>query len=99
MPAEGSESRTANPPPPQGEGGGIQTLPTPPEPTESRDGANTPAPAPARRPRRRWLRWAVLGVLALAVLGAGVVWGAPYGRAFFTTVSTDDAYVNSHVTY
>ncbi len=54
-------------------------------------------PAEHPQPRRRW-RWAILSVVAAVVIGAGLYWGVPWVRAYFTTVSTDDAYVNSHVT-
>ena len=58
----------------------------------------TPSPrAPDRAPtRRRKLLRAVLGV---AVLVAVCVFGIPWIRVAFTTVSTDDAYVNGHVTF
>ena len=36
---------------------------------------------------------------ALAVLGLAGVWGAPRIRLALNTVSTDDAYVNGHVTF
>ncbi len=51
--------------------------------------------APAARRRRRWI---VLGVSLAAILAAALLWGVPYGRAYFTEVSTDDAYVNGYVT-
>ncbi len=48
---------------------------------------------PSRSVGRRW-RW-IVGAAALIVL---IVVGAPWLYEVFTTVSTDDAYVNGHVT-
>jgi len=45
--------------------------------------------------RRRLL----MAVLATVVLAIGVVFGVPWIREILTTVSTDDAYVNGHVTF
>ena len=54
-------------------------------------------PLPDRRSmRRRRLLMGVLGALILVVAG---VWGIPWIRTALTTVSTDDAYVNGHVTF
>ena len=46
--------------------------------------------------RRRWL---VMGALGALVLAAAVVFGIPWIELTFNTVSTDDAYVNGHVTF
>jgi membrane fusion protein (multidrug efflux system) len=59
-----------------------------------------PAPAPAPPPnqrftRRRKLMIGVLGVVIIAV----AVFGVPWIRSVLSTVSTDDAYVNGHVTF
>ena len=40
-----------------------------------------------------------MAVLATVVLAIGVVFGVPWIREILTTVSTDDAYVNGHVTF
>ncbi len=70
----------------------------------SRDAASAPTP-PEPRPalpngrnatRKRKLLLGVLGVAVLAVL---VVFGIPWVEAMLNTVSTDDAYVNGHVTF
>ena len=45
--------------------------------------------------RRRLL----MAVLATVVLAIGVVFGVPWIQEILTTVSTDDAYVNGHVTF
>lgn len=52
------------------------------------------SPAPHEIGRRKW-PW-IVGLVALA---AGVAFGVPWVRETLTTVSTDDAYVNSHVTF
>ena len=44
--------------------------------------------------KRRWL-W-IIGLIAAVVAGAV---GIPWIHEMLTTVSTDDAYVNGHVTY
>ncbi len=44
---------------------------------------------------RRWVRWGVGGGIALVAL----VFGAPWVIETINTVSTDDAYVNGHVTF
>ncbi len=49
-----------------------------------------------RAVRRRRL---LLGVAAVLVLGAVVVFGIPWVRRSLNTVSTDDAFVNGHVTF
>src|SRR5262249_51289836 len=61
------------------------------------DPASKPAtPAAQRSTRRRRLLLGALGVLVLAV----ALWfGIPYIVLTFSTVSTDDAYVNGHVTF
>jgi membrane fusion protein, multidrug efflux system len=54
-------------------------------------------PSPPRQStRRRKLLVGVLGALVLAVAG---VFGIPWIRLSLNTVSTDDAYVNGHVTF
>jgi membrane fusion protein (multidrug efflux system) len=56
-----------------------------------------PVPQEARKPaRKRKLLAGVAGVAFLAVL---VVFGIPWVAAMLNTVSTDDAYVNGHVTF
>jgi len=61
-------------------------------------GAARPAQAPAGRkpvPKRRLLT----GVLGAAVLAVLLVFGIPWVEAMLNTVSTDDAFVNGHVTF
>jgi membrane fusion protein, multidrug efflux system len=57
------------------------------------------APAiPARR-RPRWKQRLAIGVLAAVVLAAIWKFGVPWIELTLNTVSTDDAYVNGHVTF
>ncbi len=84
-----------NPPSPQADG------PLPGQPAPRMAGPAQPAPAaPAapsggRRDLRRWAPWIAGAVLVAAALGIG----APRLRRALVTVSTDDAYVNGHVTF
>jgi len=56
-----------------------------------------PVPPEARKtPRKRKLLAGTLGVVILVVL---VVFGIPWIHEMLNTVSTDDAYVNGHVTF
>src|SRR5580700_7777017 len=66
-------------------------------PVEHRAGATSTAPAPAGPPVRR--RKLLLIALVAAALIVVCVFGIPWIRLVFTTVSTDDAYVNGHVTF
>ena len=66
-----------------------QSAQPPPEPR--------PVPQATRRPtRKRALLAGLAGVAALAVL---LVFGIPWVEAMLNTVSTDDAFVNGHVTF
>ncbi|MGN6371021.1 MAG: efflux RND transporter periplasmic adaptor subunit [Phycisphaerae bacterium] len=73
-----------------------KTAPSTPAPT------NPPPAAPPAPPRRqpapqrktRWRLWVIVGIVAVLVL----VFGIPEAIRAFTTVSTDDAYVNGHYT-
>jgi membrane fusion protein (multidrug efflux system) len=53
-------------------------------------------PAPTRGITRR--RKFLIGLLGVAVIAA-LVFGVPWIRTVLSTVSTDDAYVNGHVTF
>src|SRR5262245_48867073 len=59
----------------------------------------TPPPRSPEAPpaSRRWRKWLLLAV-ALAALTAGGFYLAPWVVTLLNTVSTDDAYVNGHVT-
>jgi membrane fusion protein, multidrug efflux system len=59
--------------------------------------ASGPAPQEARKSKRK--RNLVLGILGIAILAILVVFGIPWVKEMLNTVSTDDAYVNGHVTF
>lgn len=56
------------------------------------------APLTANR-RPRWKRRLAVGLLAVLVLAAAWKFGVPWVELTLDTVSTDDAYVNGHVTF
>ncbi|QJX00319.1 HlyD family secretion protein [Frigoriglobus tundricola] len=57
------------------------------------------AAAPTKPPRRRrWRKRLIMMGVALAVVGCGLYFGRHWIHRQLTTESTDDAYVNSHVT-
>ncbi|HVO22905.1 MAG TPA: HlyD family secretion protein [Candidatus Margulisiibacteriota bacterium] len=75
---------------------------TTPAHTPQADGVAPPAQADPGKPseppsafRRRWWLWIVGGIFILLALVGGVPWIVTAVR----TVSTDDAYVNGHVTF
>ena len=62
--------------------------------------ADNPSPeSRSPRPRRRLLRRLLVGASGTFVLGVAVVLGIPWLKQSLNTVSTDDAYVNGHVTF
>src|SRR5262249_28456710 len=61
------------------------------------DPASKPVPPGAQRSTRR--RRLLLGVLGVLVLAAALWFGIPYILLTLSTVSTDDAFVNGHVTF
>ena len=54
---------------------------------------------PAKLPRAVKRKKLLLGALGVLVVIAALVFGIPWVRQAFDTVSTDDAYVNGHVTF
>jgi membrane fusion protein, multidrug efflux system len=62
-----------------------------------RDFSSTKAPPARQRPR--WKRRLLAGVLAALFLATIWVYGVPWIQLTVNTVSTDDAYVNGHVTF
>ena len=63
------------------------------KPSQAGPPSKTTAPADHRKRR------AVLGVLGILVLAVLLIFGVPWLRTTLNTVSTDDAYVNGHVTF
>src|ERR1700689_2806593 len=57
--------------------------------------AAVPPEKPKANPRRKML----LGAFAVLVLAGALWFGIPWVQTTLNTVSTDDAYVNSHVTF
>jgi membrane fusion protein, multidrug efflux system len=73
--------------------------PTPPTPAPAvPDAEPSPPPRPATPPRRA-LRRLFVSLALLAVVAVAAYFLYPITRLALTTVSTDDAYVNAHVTY
>src|SRR6185437_1559014 len=58
---------------------------------------SSPVPQEARKPKRK--RKLVIAALGIAVLVALIVVGIPLAEEMLNTVSTDDAFVNGHVTF
>ncbi|HVE22212.1 MAG TPA: HlyD family secretion protein [Acidocella sp.] len=56
-----------------------------------------PAPQVARKAAAK--QKLLIGVLAVAVLAALLMFGVPWVEELLSTISTDDAYVNGHVTF
>ena len=65
---------------------------------QATESVQTAPVAPANH-RPRWKRRLALGVLAALVLAAIWKFGVPWIELTLNTVSTDDAYVNGHVTF
>ena len=61
--------------------------------------ATQTAPVTPTNHRPRWKRRLAIGVLAALVLAAIWKFGVPWIQLTLNTVSTDDAYVNGHVTF
>ena len=67
---------------------------------EQPDTATDPSPASNNRPQRhRLLKRLLIGAVAAFVLGIAAMLGIPWIEETLNTVSTDDAYVNGHVTF
>ena len=76
------------------EGGGAVAHETKPE--QSDPASKTAAPAKHQPARKRQI---IIGVVAALVLAAIAKFGVPWIELTLNTVSTDDAYVNGHVTF
>ena len=59
----------------------------------------TDPPSKLGTPPNDWKRRLAIGVLGTLVLAAILIFGIPWIRLALNTVSTDDAYVNGHVTF
>ena len=59
--------------------------------------ASLPLAAPAARPSHRWRKWLLIHGIIASLLVAGYIL-RPVVETMLNTVSTDDAYVNGHVT-
>src|ERR1700722_10456891 len=66
-----------------------------PSPRNPPGGATVPPEKPKASPRRKML----LGALGVLVLAGALWFGVPWVQTTLNTVSTDDAYVNGHVTF
>jgi len=84
--------------------------PIDPQPTANGDASAAPdaqsaqtqpeaGPVPQEAPKAARKRKLLAGALGVAVLAVLLVFGIPWVEAMFSTVSTDDAYVNGHVTF
>ncbi len=58
-----------------------------------------PSPQPPPKPRGSGFKRFLTLLIFLGIVGAGTYYSYPMVQRSLTTVSTDDAYVNSHVTY
>ncbi len=104
-PDAGAQARPEGPParrpdPPGSPGVQAERPPHPPPPAAPEGGLPHPPPPPpaeAGPPAHPWRRWVLLVLLA-AGLAAGGYFLVPRVVLALNTVSTDDAYVNSHVT-
>ena len=89
VPAEMAEKEAANRDEARSPGEGVSV--------EQVTGAAQLIPPPARQSTRK--RRLLMGVLGALVLAAAGIFGIPWIRLTLNTVSTDDAYVNGHVTF
>ncbi|HKA30955.1 MAG TPA: hypothetical protein VKH82_16355 [Candidatus Binatia bacterium] len=62
------------------------------------DDAPQPPPAPVAPSPVAWRRWVLRGIVAIALLVVPP-WACPGFAPHCSTVSTDNAYVNGHVTF
>ena len=93
MPVETTEKQGAN----RGESNRVDALPASERVSGEHEARQSVSPPPDHRPSRR--RRLLIGALGALVLAAVCIFGVPWILASFNTVSTDDAYVNGHVTF
>ena len=78
---------------------------TGPTSSPSGDSARSPEPHPSadtlspEKPKAGGRRRMLLGAAGVVILAAALWFGIPWVQTALNTVSTDDAYVNSHVTF
>ena len=97
--AAGSAPTPAPAPAGPGPGATPRSAPELPRPVSAGEGGTRSTGPPAALPGRRGLgRLLVLGAVALGLIAAGLFL-TPALRLALSTVSTDDAYVNAHVTH
>jgi membrane fusion protein (multidrug efflux system) len=75
-----------------GDGSAVHDAKSPQTPPKS-------TPVPQETPKSTRKRKLLAGVLGVAVLAVLIVFGIPWVEDMLNTVSTDDAYVNGHVTF
>ncbi len=75
--------------------GAVSSQPPPPGDTSPTPQLQPPAPPPRHKPS--WRKWLWIGSGAV-VLGIGLWFLIPWVETALNTISTDDAYVNGHVT-
>ena len=75
---------------------GVAQVGSVPQAKETGDPPNSAPPGDRPHNRRRQL---LMGGAAILILAAVLCYGVPCGRLELNTISTDDAYVNSHVTF
>jgi membrane fusion protein, multidrug efflux system len=66
--------------------------------TEHDDSADSEQPAESDKPRRLWLKYAIAAAIILVIV-VSLPFLIPWIDTILNTVSTDDAYVNGHVTF
>jgi membrane fusion protein, multidrug efflux system len=94
MPGEITEKQGAN----RDESSRIDTRSAGEGASVERDTTSSPITSPSGRQSMRRRRL-LIGVLGALILAAVCVFGIPWIRQSLNTVSTDDAYVNGHVTF
>ncbi len=93
MPVEFTEQTGGS----RGESNPVDAPPAAEKAPDEQEARQSVSPPPNQR--HSWRRRLLIAALGLPVLAAAVWFGIPYIRTTLNTVSTDDAYVNGHVTF